>query len=648
MVTLVQLREYMRKQAEADRAKKSVQVKGATIDEALAQASIELGLPIKKLEYEVLENGSRGNFGIGKKDCILIAYPLIEQEDISSFEESLGFDAGFEHDEDVVIDADSEVIVRLAPEGAFLIVTPPVGKGKKATKKMAMDELKRRGVERIDELMVSNVVKQADGESVRVGDFDYNPVNDAIMAVEIVDFEMAAKIEIQPPGRGGADLSFDAMISFLKNNSVVHGIKEEILEKLQDNPIYGESITVAEGTKPNNGDDAKIMYNFDTEQNKVHIKETDGKVDFKELNLIQNVVEGQILAKKVPAQPGTPGRTVTGKLLPAKEGQDVEIGVGKNVKLSDDGMTLTATCNGQVLLLNDKVNVEPLYVVEGDINMKVGNIVHLGTVIVKGNVADGFKVKASGNIEIMGTVGKCVLDAEGDIIVHQGITGKSGGQIKSGKTVWSKFIENAIVEVGENVVASDGIINSRVDANRKIVCLGRGKRAKIVGGHLRAAEEIIAESFGSTAGSETILEVGYDPKTKERLAQLEEKQEVHTDKLEEINLNISTLAKLKKAKKKLPEEKEQYLRELVGEKTEIESELASLKDEIEKIQEYLASLKYKGKISAAKQVFPGVKIFIKDAMLEVRNEFKNVTFVNEKNVVKVTKYEQPDEDYSRK
>ena len=48
----------------------------------------------------------------------------------------------------------------------------------------------------------------------------------------------------------------------------------------------------------------------------------------------------------------------------------------------------------------------------------------LGTVFISGNVEDGFSVKASGNIEVKGTVGKSELDAEGDIVVSQGIAGK--------------------------------------------------------------------------------------------------------------------------------------------------------------------------------------------------------------------------------
>ncbi len=649
MPTITQLREYMKKQADIDRRKKSVQVTGETIEDALRQASIELGLPVKKIEYEVLEPGSKGTFGMGKKDCILIAYEAVREEKITDFDEDfdMSFNGGDEV-EDVITEADGEVFVRLAPEGALLKVSAPIGNGKPATVKMAYDKLAERAVNDIDDKLVKELVKQADGEYVKVGEFVYNPTNDAVMTVDIIDFEMQATMVVQPPGPGGTDLTFESMMTILKNNGVIHGIKEDILNHFLDHPRYNEPITVAEGSKPVNGKDAKIIYNFETDTSKVQLKEKDGKVDFKEMNMIQNVVEGQVLAKKVPAEEGEDGRTVTGRFLPAKPGRDMELGVGKNVKLSDDGLALIAECNGQVLLSMGKVNVEPVYVVQGDVNMKVGNITHLGAVVVKGNVEDGFKVKASGNIEVMGTVGKCELDAEGDIVVRQGITGKNEGKISCGKSLWAKFIENAVVEVGENAVATDGIINSHVDANKKIICMGRSKRAKIVGGHLRAAEEVLAETFGSTAGSETTVEVGYDPKSKEKLADLEEKKTVLDKEASEVNLNIETLVKIRKQKKKLPEEKEKYLKELLVKKKEIDGELTKIAEEIGEIQEYLASLQYTGKISASKRVFPGTKVHIKDAFLEVRNEFKAVTFINENNVVKVTKYEEIEEDYSRK
>jgi uncharacterized protein len=648
VVTLQDLREYMRDRATDDRARRSVQVTSVSIEEGLSEASVELDLPVKKLEYEVLEKGNRGVFGMNKKNYILIVYEADEEEEESGEREDLGIDFDLLGATDRVDpNKDSVVVVRLTADGALLRVAPPEGKGKRAQHRSAVDMLERRGVESYDDNLVARVVKQADGVFVRVGEFSYNPANDSVLAVNVSDHEMRATMTVNRPGPGGIDQSAEAMRAFLKNNGVIHGIREEVVTELEMNPTYDEPVVVAEGEHPHDGEDAKIVYNFNFDRSEIKLKEKNGKVDFREMNLIQNVVEGQVLAKKVPAETGSSGRTVTGKLMPAKDGRDAAIGMGKNVELEEDGMSIRATINGQVILTADKINVEPIYVVQGDVNLKSGgNVIFLGTVFVRGSVDDGFKVKASGNIEVLGNVGKAELDAEGDIIVHQGITGKGGGKIQSGKSVWAKFIENAHVEAGEFVVASDGIINSRIIANKKVVC--QGKRATIVGGNLKAAEEIHAKALGSVAGSETVLEVGYDPRTKEKLAQLEEKIGGFDESLEEANLNIHTLENLKKAKKELPEEKEAFLTELTTKKDETMKEKEHLLEEVRKIQEYLSSLKIRGKISASSRVFPGVRIYIKDAYLEVRNEFNAVTFINEANVVKITQYEELDEDLSRK
>ena len=646
MVSLTRLREYMRSQAADDKSRRSVNVSGATVDEALNQAAIELGIPLKEIEYEVLDPGSRGTLGVGRKDCILIAYERREDESLD--EEILDFDLGFAGEAaEIPVDRDGEVFVRLSPEGVLLKITAPQGKGKRATERQALDALDRRGIASFDRSTVAKVVKRANGDYMRVGEFPYNPANDPIMTVDITDFEMRAFIVVRPPGEGGADLSYEVIENFLKNNDVVHGLKEEQLYTFVDRPVYNESILVAEGTRPEDGQDARVIYNFEQDSGKIQLKEKNGKVDFKEQNIVQNVVEGQALARKLAAGEGTNGRSVTGKLLPAKRGRDINLGIGKNVKLSDDGMTAVAAINGQVVILNDKLNVEPVYVVNGNVNLKSGgNVVFLGTVYVKGGVEDGFKVKAAGNIEVVGNVGKCELDAEGDIVIHQGINGRGGGSIRAGRSVWAKFIENSVVDSGDMVVVSDGIINSAVDANLKIIC--QGKRATIVGGRLRASEEVHAKNIGSVAGAETIVEVGYDPESVERIQALEAELKTVDEQLEEIDLNIHTLENLRKMKKELTEEKEQYLTNLQGQKSEIDAKRDELSSEIKSVQEHLTSLKTIGKVSASGKVYPGVKVVIKDATLKIRNEFKNVTFVNEMNEVKVSKYEELEEDYSKK
>lgn len=646
MVELPKLREFMKAQAEEDRKRKWVQVEGEDLDDALRQAAIELSLPVKNIEYEIRDPGKKGAFGMGKKNCVIVAYPAVETAEVSLGEDS--FDLGFESGDEAVKDVGGAAIVRLFPEGIFVKVKPPQGSGAPAQAKQLFDQLSQRGIDNYDKSLVQQAVKNADDKYIKIGDFDYNPANDAVSTVDITDFDMKAFVVMRPPGNNGADATFDGIVGFLKNNGVVYGIKEEVIRDLVDFPKYDDAVLVAEGTSPVNGADARIVYNFEVDRSHIKLKEKNGRVDFKESNLIQNVVEGQALAKKVPPEEGTPGRTVIGKYLQAKNGKDTHLSIGKNVKLSDDGNTAIATINGQVVLQGEKINVEPVYVVDGDVNLKTGgNVTFLGTVMVKGSVEDGFKVKASGNIEVMGTVGKAELDAEGDILVHQGIAGKHEGIVRAGRGVWAKFIENAHIESGELVVASDGIVNSHVDANQRIIC--QGKRATIVGGRLRAAEEIHAKTLGSMSGSETVLEVGYDPKSTERVAELNERLGEIESELDKIKQDIATIQALKKKRNnKLPKEKIQYLKEVADKKKEIEGEKSEKEQELEDIQNYLAGLKVKGRVSASDRVFPGVKIVIKDQNLTVRQEQRQLTYVLEKNLVTTTKYIPLEEDYSQK
>ncbi len=119
--------------------------------------------------------------------------------------------------------------------------------------------------------------------------------------------------------------------------------------------------------------------------------------------------------------------------------------------------------------------------------------------------------------------------------------------------------------------------------------------------------------------------------------------------MEKINQDIATIQALKKKNDdKLPKEKIQYLKEVVDKKKEREAEKVEKEKELEDIQNYLAGLKVKGRVSASDRVFPGVKITIKDQNHIVRNEQRQLTYILEKNLVTTTKYIPLEEDYSQK
>ena len=50
-----------------------IEVSAKTVDEALTEASITLGIPSSEIEYEVVEKGSTGFLGIGSKNAVIKA-----------------------------------------------------------------------------------------------------------------------------------------------------------------------------------------------------------------------------------------------------------------------------------------------------------------------------------------------------------------------------------------------------------------------------------------------------------------------------------------------------------------------------------------------------------------------------------------------
>jgi len=641
MIDFLQLQKIISERLEEDRTIRTVDASGATLEAAVNEAAALLETSIRRLEYEIIERGSSGFMGAGKKDWVIRAYEHARIKKKKLADELLTDE--LTEAAPVIPDKDGEAFVQRWPTGVYLKITPPSGNGKRAHHAHAMQALGAKDISNVDMEIVDKLIEEAGGIYVKVAEYDNKPMNDSMASVEVEDNEMRVYVTVMPPGDGGCDLTYENYISLMKQNRVYHGVKEDFLMELADRPIYREQLEVAEGIRPVNGNDAYIQYFFETDQTKIKLKEgANGKVNFKELNIIQNVVENQPLAKKMPPEKGIDGKTVTGKILPAKDGSDIPLPLGNKVHVGEDGDTICADINGQVILVAGKVNVEPVLTVEGDVNLKTGNIIFLGTVVINGNVEDSFTVKASGNIEVKGTVAKAELDAEGDIIIYQGVNGKGGGKIRAGNSIWSRFIENATVEAGNMVVVTDGIINSYVDALKSIVCTG--KRANIMGGRLRAGEEINAKVLGNaTSGTETICEVGYDPKSKMELEQLISVKISCEDELESLKLDLQTLINTKKQRKSLPEDKEAYLQELMDKRQILTDELKKATEGITKIHDYLNDITVRGKVSASTKVYPGVKVIIRDVKEDVRSDYKAVTFILENGLIRVSKYEEPDE-----
>jgi len=364
---------------EDDVSEDELEIYADSVRHALEIASEELNVDISMLDYEIIKKGTKGIFGVGRQPYIVVVSPVkvdTEYEDLDKIEKKL---AKFS-DSDLVIkkidkDADSTFKIRVTKSGIWLTIVPAKGKGKKIEVSKINNKLLALRINNADIKVIDKEVSKPSGEPVKLGDWISNPEYDGSMQIEMSEDEMSVYAHFNPPRFSGRHMEVDDVMDAAKNSGVVIGIKEERIKEYLEEMDYARPLLAAEGDKPKKGKDAFIDYKVEVDRSKVSFEEDEkGQVDFKDLQLLENVVVGQLLAIKVPAEEGIPGRTVTNRLIPTKSGKDVQIRYGKNTILSEDGLELTAATNGQVEFKGGKIYIEEVLYIKGDVSLQTGNI----------------------------------------------------------------------------------------------------------------------------------------------------------------------------------------------------------------------------------------------------------------------------------
>lgn len=625
--------------------KDKVVVVGNSIQDCLKKAAEYFNKDITNLDYEILEKGKKKFFR--KKPYKLLVQVLEISNPYKELEEfSLKLGVGdklLSEELDKYIEpknVDGIFRVRIYKEGVFLTVFPPKGKGNPVQVEDCIHRLEQRGVTNYDRNKIEKVVKQAKGEPVKVADFVPITEHSSTCKVEITPDEMKAIVKITPPRKGGADLKLEDIVNLLKTKGVVIGFKEKNIQEALDQEKYMEDIIAAEGIPPKHGKDAYLVYKVKvSNQMELEVDEK-GKVDYKNLHLIENVVAGQILAEKIPPEKGIPGRTLTNKIIPARDGKDIEVKPGKNTVLSEDGRYIKAEINGQVVFINNKISVEEVYRVLGDVGPKTGNVEVLGSVQIAGSVLDNHNVKAGGNIEIYNSVQKSMIEAGGNIIIKGGIFGQDVAKvISTGGSIIARYIQNANVYASVDVKVEEAILHSNVEAGERVICEGR--RAQIVGGRIRAKKEVRARIIGSNAHPKTEIDVGYDPILLKKYEELSALLKNKTDHLNKIKKEKQTL---EIRKKNDPDsflaDQRKKLEQITEEIAKLEEEIKQYDSEKNEIQQEMDQLASEGKVVVEKQIFAGVIIRIKDATYTVMDDRFSVEFVYRNGKIIEQKFEK--------
>ncbi len=509
-------------------------------------------------------------------------------------------------------------------DGVYLRISLNDGELTKEEEINILNFIRRKKIMNIDSEAVFCAMYSYSGNRVRIADPQEEVILDQELEVRVTNGGMTAIAKLLPDD-GGKKLTIEKAISILNNNGIVSGIDRVAIEKMLNQEEYFRDIPVAYGRYPQNGEDAKLHYHIDLNRKaKPEILE-DGSVDYRNLDLIQNVKKGQLLVSLTPPTEGIPGETVTGKTIAARSGRNLLLPRGKNVLLAEDGLSLLAGIDGRVEIIDGKIHIYAVYEVSGNVDNSTGNIDFVGNVIIHGNVLTGFEVKSGGYIEVRGVVEGAKLFATGDVVLKQGMQGMGRGFIQSQGNVIARFIENGTV-LAKGDVQAEAILHSNINCGGKIDV--RGKKGLIAGGTISAGVDISAIVIGAPMATTTDLQVGINPLLREEYARLVKEMEGIVQELKKADQILDLLYKMEEAKGRLPIDKSRMRLEAIKTKLIYNERIPPIKARIAELDQMFKGSSM-GKVSVKNTIYPGVKITIGSSVLYIKDEEQYVTFKRE-------------------
>jgi uncharacterized protein (DUF342 family) len=543
--------------------------------------------------------------------------------------------------------------INTADDGLVLTVFPPKDGGKKMPFDAVKAEIEGRGVKGVKWEDVKKVADASSGRPVVI----IAPkarAGDSQIFVEISEDEMEAKVTVLPPERGGKAADLERVHATLAANGVVHGILEDELKRIEASitamtdpeKVYEPvEAVIAKGKPVVHGTDAYLEKYYEKKEepkaaNPQQVENKNAQVNYRDLNVIENVEKGAVLAKKILLTKGEMGTTVTGRDIFPDEGKDMVIKPGSGVALDPaDPNTFISTETGQVVIKGETLSVLAIYEVNGDLTMKIGNIDFLGTVLIHGSINGEFKVKAGADVVIDGVLDGGEVVAGGNVTIKGGVIGAKTRVTAEGE-INAKYIRNAYVESGSIISITDTSMHSTLIASDKVQLTGRGH---LVGGTTVAGWEVIAKEIGAKSNTPTEIEVGEDPRLRDEMKRIESETKNLTEQLDKAKKGITFLKDLSvKMAGKLPDDKKELLGKLTRTQFKLLGDLKGVQTRKSDIDNREAAAKSGGKkrakVSCNGLIYPGTKITVSRVSKAITQETKFCTLVEDNGQIKSNPY----------
>jgi len=291
--------------------------------------------------------------------------------------------------------------------------------------------------------------------------------------------------------------TLEEVLEACKRENIKVEINEKLVEKqfLMDGPV---EIAIAKGIKPEEGKNGYIEFKIDMSAKPQFIPKDDNAVDYKNAMQITLVNVGDIIADVIAPTEGSDGMDVRGTPIKATAGSKARYFLGDGVEEKEG--RIIATAAGTPSIQEDVITVHRHYVLQGDVNLSTGNINFPGTVVIQGNVTNGFEVISEENVVVNGLISGAKVRAKGYVKCAGGIQGKA--EVIAGSFVAATFISAATIVAEGDIAVTKDILHSTVS------CLGEMRLGgSIIGGVTTAFKGLECTELGSESGVKTIVNI---------------------------------------------------------------------------------------------------------------------------------------------
>jgi hypothetical protein len=437
----------------------------------------------------------------------------------------------------------------------------------------------------------------------------------------------------------------DEIKAELEKQGVVYGVNtaaiEQFLRQVNERrePVLGEII--AKGKPPLDAQDAQVDFEFELD-NVIYLDEdVEGRIDYRDMYKIDCVEAGDLLATICPATEPEDGISVFGEPIVGKVGKESRIVAARNVRYDANERKFYAETAGQPCVKGIKLTVLPVYTVPHDVDYSTGNIDFLGTVIVAGNVAGGFRVRASEDVRVMGVVEGAVIHAGGEVFVKRGFVGGDRGKILAKKKIVIRHGSSANLYSESDIYVEDSLLNCDVTCKGKVrVIKGKGS---IIGGTIRAVKGIECLLLGAEIGTNTNAVVGEHFLTRRMLNQVNDQMQEQQKKINETQNGIELFSSSLGDKNLMSPDQMLKVKQLKEKLKKLQDEQKGLQ---KKKDELMKSFKKKclARVLVRSFAHPGVIVRTGNAVLKLQDKAAHCSFYEDPNqvAVKVGPFERRD------